>query len=329
MRRREFMVILGGLAAAFADVSAHAKPRIARIGALMVVAESDPEAQRFVKAIETKLDAAGWQKGRNLEIIYRWGASDPQLLADYARELVASAPDVLLALGTPALIPLHQATTTIPIVFTSVSDPVAQGFVASLARPGGNITGFANFEPNIGGKWLQLLKEVAPTVTQASVMFNPRTSPYNSLWMHSIETAAPSFGVSVTQTLVQSDDDIKSAIELLATKPGSSLIVPSDSFTFLHSAFIADLATDHRIPTIYAYARFAYEGGLMAYGIDLIGQFGEAAVYVDRIIKGTKPAELPIQAPTRYTMVINLKTAKTLGLSIPPALLASADEVVE
>jgi putative tryptophan/tyrosine transport system substrate-binding protein len=295
----------------------------------MVVAESDPEAQRFVKAIETKLDAAGWQKGRNLEIIYRWGASDPQLLADYARELVASAPDVLLALGTPALIPLHQATTTIPIVFTSVSDPVAQGFVASLARPGGNITGFANFEPNIGGKWLQLLKEVAPTVTQASVMFNPRTSPYNSLWMHSIETAAPSFGVSVTQTLVQSDDDIKSAIELLATKPGSSLIVPSDSFTFLHSAFIADLATDHRIPTIYAYARFAYEGGLMAYGIDLIGQFGEAAVYVDRIIKGTKPAELPIQAPTRYTMVINLKTAKTLGLSIPPALLASADEVVE
>jgi putative ABC transport system substrate-binding protein len=160
----------------------------------MVIAEADPEAQQFVKAIETQLDAAGWHKGRNLEITYRWGASDPQLLADHAQELVSSAPDVLLALGTPALVPLHKATTTIPIVFTSVSDPVAQGFVASLARPGGNVTGFSNFEPNIGGKWLQLLKEVAPSVTQTSVMFNPHTSPYNSLWMHSIEVASPSFG---------------------------------------------------------------------------------------------------------------------------------------
>jgi putative tryptophan/tyrosine transport system substrate-binding protein len=295
----------------------------------MVIAESDPDAQGFVKALETRLDAAGWHKARNLEITYRWGASDPQLLADYAQELVVSAPDVLLALGTPALVPLHKATTTIPIVFTSVSDPVAQGFVTSLARPGGNVTGFANFEPNIGGKWLQLLKEVAPSVTQTSVMFNPQTSPYNSLSMHSIEMASPSFGVSASEMGVQSKDDIKSGIELLAAKTGSSLVVPSDSFTFRHSAFIAELAGNHRIPAVYAYSRFAYEGGLIAYGIDLIGQFGEAAAYIDRVLKGTKPAELPVQAPTRYTMVINLKSAKALGLSISPALLAAADEVIE
>ena len=240
MRRREFIATLSGFGIKWAAdlVGAHAEQRKSRVGALMVIAESDPDAQRFVKAIETQLDAAGWHNGRNLEITYRWGASDPQLLADYAQELVVSAPDVLLALGTPALVPLRKATTTIPIVFTSVSDPVAQGFVASLARPGGNITGFANFEPNIGAKWLQLLKEVAPSVTQTNVMFNPNTSPYNSLWMHSIEIASPSFGVSTSEMVVQSKNDIKSGIELLATKTGSSLVVPSDSFTFRHSAFI-------------------------------------------------------------------------------------------
>lgn len=294
---------------------ARAEQRRARIGALMVIAEADPEASRFVKAIETQLDAVGWHKGQNLEITYRWGGSDPLLLADYAKELAVSAPDVLLGLGTPALVPLHKATTTIPIVFTSVSDPVAQGFVESLARPGGNITGFSNFEPNIGSKWLQLLKEVAPSVTQARVMFNLHTSPYNSLWMHSIEMAGPSFGISATQTLVQSKDDIKSAIELLATKPGSGLIVPSDSFTFRHSAFIADLASNYRIPAVYAYSRFAREGGLIAYGIDLIEQFGEAAAYVDHILRGKKPADLPVQAPTRFFMAINLKSAKATGNS--------------
>jgi putative tryptophan/tyrosine transport system substrate-binding protein len=296
MRRRDFIATLSGFGINWiADsVGAHAEQRKARAGALLVIAESDPDAQRFVKALETQLDAAGWHKGRNLEITYRWGASDPQLLADYAQELVVSAPDVLLALGTPALVPLHKATTTLPIVFTSVSDPVAQGFVASLARPEGNITGFANFEPNIGGKWLQLLKEVAPSVTRTSVMFNPHTSPYNSLWMHSIEMASPSFGVSASEMLVQSKDDIKSGIELLATETGSSLVVPSDSFTFRHSAFIAELAGNHRIPAVYAYSRFAYEGGLIAYGIDLVGQFGEAAAYIDRVLKGTKPADLPV-----------------------------------
>src|SRR5262249_20729048 len=176
--------------------------RMRRIGVLMVVAETDPDAKRFVEALETRLDAAGWHKGRNLEITYRWGANDPEQLARYANELVLSAPDVLVLFGTAALIPLRRATTTIPIIFTAVSDPVAQGFVASLAHPGGNLTGFSNFEPNIGSKWVQLLKEIAPSVTHVGVLFNPRTSPYNALWMHSIEAAAPGFSVSVAQVSV-------------------------------------------------------------------------------------------------------------------------------
>jgi len=232
-------------------------------------------------------------------------------------------------LGTAALAPMHKATTTIPIVFTVVSDPVAQGFVASLAHPGGNMTGFSNYEPDIGRRWLQLLKEVAPSATQIAVLFNPRTSPYNTLWMQSIEAAAPGFSVSTSQVSVQSDEDIRSAFDTLRTKPGTGLIVPSDSFTFERAALIASLAMDGRIPAVYAFPRFAHEGGLIAYGIDLVEQLGKAAVYVDRILKGEKPGELPVQGPTRYTMTINLKTAKAFGLTIASGLIASADEVIE
>jgi putative ABC transport system substrate-binding protein len=211
MRRRAFIKLLGGAAVAW-PVSGHAQPeRLRRVGVLMVVAETDPDAKRFVEALETRLDVAGWYKGRNLTIIYRWGSDDPEQLARHANELVRSGPDILVVLGTAALIPLRKATTTIPIVFTVVSDPVAQGFVASLAHPGGNITGFSNFEPNIGSKWLQLLKEIAPSITQVGVLFNPRTSPYNALWMNSIEEAAPGFGVSTAQVSVQTDEDIRRA----------------------------------------------------------------------------------------------------------------------
>jgi putative ABC transport system substrate-binding protein len=331
MRRREFVMLLGGAATASiaCPFEAHSQSRTARVDTLMVIAETDPDARRLVKVLETQLDAAGWHKGHNLEITYRWGASDPERLARYANELVLAAPDVLVAFATPALVPLHKATTTIPTVFTSVSDPVAQGFVASLAHPGGNITGFSNYEPNIGTRWLQLLKEVAPYVTQTGVMFNPRTSPYNALWMHSIEMAAPSFGMSVAQTSIQSDDDIQSTIGLLGTRPGSSLIVLSDSYTYEHSALIASLAASKRIPAVYAFSRFVHDGGLIAYGVDLIEQFGRAAVYIDRVLKGEKTAELPVQGPTRYTMAINLKTAKALGLTIAPGLIAAADEVIE
>jgi putative tryptophan/tyrosine transport system substrate-binding protein len=281
--------------------------------------------------LETQLGAAGWHKGRNLEIDYRWGANDPARLVRNAEELVQSAPDVLLATGTAALVPLHKATSTIPIVFWGVSDPVAQGFVNSLAHPGGNLTGFSSFEPSIGTKWLQLLKDVAPSVTNVTVMFNPQTSPYNAMWMRSIEAAAPAFGVVPVQGSVHNDEDIRRIVTLLGTKSGSGLIVPSDSFTFERerAELIGSLATSNRLPGIYAYPRFVHAGGLIAYGIDLAEQVRQAADYVDRILKGAKAGELPIQAPTRYAMTINLVTAKALGLSIPPHLLATADEIIE
>jgi len=330
VKRREFITLLGGVAAVW-PLTARAQQgnRVRRIGVLMVVAETDPDAKRFVQALETRLDAASWHKGRNLEITYRWGADDSEQLTRYANELVLSAPDVLVVLGTAALIPMRKATTKIPIVFTVVSDPVAQGFVASLAHPGGNITGFSNFEPNIGSKWLQLLKEIAPSTKQVGVLFNPHTSPYNALWMRSIEAAAPGFGVSAAQLSVQADEDIRRAIGILGTNSGSGLIVPSDSFTFGRAPMIASLATNSRLPAVYAFPRFAHEGGLISYGIDLVGQLGRAADYINRILKGEKAGELPVQGPTHYTMSINLKTARALGLIIPATLIATADEVIE
>jgi putative ABC transport system substrate-binding protein len=276
-----------------------------------------------------QLGVAGWQKGRNLEMTYRWGASDPERLARYAQELVQSGPDVLMVHGTPALIPLRQLTTTIPIVFTAVSDPVSQGFVTSVSRPGGNLTGFSNFDADIGTKWLQLLKDIVPSVKQVNVMFNPRTSPYNLLFMRSIEAAAPSFGVLASQASVHNEDDIRRAISVLKAGSDGALIVPSDPFTHDHAALIGSLATSSRLPGIYAFARFAHNGGLIAYGIDLDEQLPKAGDYVARILRGAKAGELPIQAPTRFRMTINLKSAKTLNLQIPSTLLALADEVIE
>src|SRR5690348_17103628 len=228
VRRREFITLMGG-AAAWPFMS-RAQERTARVGALMAVAEIDSESERLAVAFETGLGAAGWRKGRNLELTYRW-ASNPDLLSRHAEELVRAAPDILLAFGTATLIPLHKATTSIPIVFAGVSDPVGQGFVSSVSRPGGNLTGFSNFDPDIGSRWLQVLKDVAPSVTHLTVMFNPRTSPYNALWMQAIERTAPSFQVSVSQASVQSDEEIRNVITGLGTKPGSGLLVPSDSFT--------------------------------------------------------------------------------------------------
>jgi putative ABC transport system substrate-binding protein len=264
MRRRNFIKGFAGIAAVW-PLAAYAQQSqgTRRIGVLMVIAETDSYANRYVEALESKLDAMGWHKGRNLEITYRWGSSDPERLARYGDELVRAAPDLLVAFGTPALVPLHKDTTTIPTVFTSVSDPVAQGFVESLAHPGGNETGFSNYELNIGGKWLQLLKEIAPSVMQVGVMFNPRTSPYNALWMHSIQTAAPSLGISAAQSLIESDEEIRSAISLLADKPGSGLIVPADSYTYQRAALITSLAASNRLPAIYSFPWFAQQGDLI------------------------------------------------------------------
>jgi len=300
-----------------------------RVGALMVFAETDPESKHVADAFERGLDEAGWHKGRNLELTYRWGASNPDLLSRYAEELVRAAPDILLAFGTPALIPLHKIRTTIPIVFAAVLDPVGQGFVTSVSRPGGNLTGFSNFDPDIGSKWLQLLKDVAPSVAHVTVMFNPRISPYNALWMKAIEQAGPGFQVSVSQASVQSDEDIRDAITGLGTKPGSGLLVPADAFTFERAAMITALALGNKIPAVYPFPRFALEGGLIAYGVDLADQLHNAGGYAARILNGENPAGLPIQTPTRYTLTINIKTAKALGLTVPASLFARADEVIE
>jgi putative tryptophan/tyrosine transport system substrate-binding protein len=330
MRRREFISVLGYATTWPMIASAQQAGRTRRIGALMDIAEINASASAWAAAFEMGLDEAGWRKGRNCEIAYRWGASDPERLDHYAEELVKSAPDVFLVHGTPALIPLRKANTTIPIVFTAVSDPVGQGFVASLAHPGGNITGFSNYDPNIGTKWLQLLKEVAPVVTNVAVMFNSRTSPYNAtLFMHSIEEAAPAFGVKVAQASILNDEDIRKTIAFLGSKLGSGLIVPSDPFTFDRAALITSLAMSNRLPAIYAFRGFAHAGGLLAYGVDFEEQLRKAAGYVNRIMNGESPSDLPVQAPTKYELVINLKSAKALNLDIPEALLVTADEVIE
>jgi putative ABC transport system substrate-binding protein len=327
IQRRQFIAALSG--AAVWPLRAHSQQRVARVGVLMDVAEDNPAAKGWIEAFETQLAVAGWHKGRNVEITYRWGASNPEHLARYAEELVRLGQDVIMVHGTPALIPLRKITSTIPIVFTAVSDPVAQGFVKSVSRPGGNLTGFSNFDADIGSKWLQLLKDIIPSVRDINVIFNPRTSPYNTLFMRSIEAAAPSFGVLPAQASVHDEDEIRKAISLLSMKANSALIVPSDPFTHDHAALIASLATNSRVPGIYAFARFAHNGGLISYGIDLDEQLPKAADYVGRILKGQKAGDLPIQAPTRFRMTINLKTVKTFNLQIPPTLLALADEVIE
>jgi putative ABC transport system substrate-binding protein len=326
VKRREFITVLGGASVAW-PLCAHSQKQMARVGVLMDVAENNPASKGWVDAFETQLGVAGWQKGRNVEIIYRWGASDAERLARYAEELVQSAPDVLMVHGTPGLIPLRKITATIPIVFTAVSDPVSQGFVKSISHPGGNLTGFSNFDADIGSKWLQLLKELVPSVKQVRVMFNPRTSPYNALFMNSIAAAAPSFRVFAAQAFVHNEDDIQKVISI--GEADGSLIVPSDPFTYDHAMLIASLATNNRLPGMYAFARFAQNGGLIAYGIDLDEQLPKAADYVARILKGQKAGDLPIQAPTRFRITINLKTAKTLSLTVPDRLLALADEVIE
>ena len=329
MRRRDVLSLLGGAAVSW-PVSAKAQQNhFARVGVLIDVAETHPAAKRWVELFETQLGLTGWQKERNVEITYRWGSSNPEHLARYAEELMQSAPDIFMVHGTPALIPLRKLTNTIPIVFTAVSDPISQGFVASVSHPGGNLTGFSNFDTDIGSKWLQVLKDIAPSLKGVSVMFNPRTSPYNSFFMNSIGKAAPSFGIFATHASVESEQDIQKAIMSLGTRADIGLIVPSDPFTFDRAALIASLATNNRLPSIYAFALFAENGGLIAYGIDNDEQLPKAAEYVSRILKGEKAGDLPIQAPTRYRMVINLKAAKTLNLQIPPTLLALADEVIE
>jgi putative tryptophan/tyrosine transport system substrate-binding protein len=303
--------------------------RVRRVGVLWPLIPSDPEAQLRAKAFEAGLRDLGWTQGRNLQIEHRWAPTDPNLLHTLAAELVAMAPDVILAVSTPVLAALLKQSTTIPMVFVQVTDPVGNGFIPSLARPGGNITGFTNFEFSMGAKWLETLKEVAPQIGRVGVLFNPRTAPYGKSFMQSMETAAQTLSIEQLTMPVQDVAAVEDAIDAFAREPNSGLIVLPDASTVNYRDAIIGSAARHRLPDIYPYRSFAVSGGLLSYGTDVADTYRRAASDVDRIFHGVKPADLPVQAPTKFELVINLKTAKALGLTVPQSLLATADEVIE
>lgn len=329
MRRRKFITLLGGAAATW-PLAARGQPaeRMRRIGALMAFAESDPEELRYINAFLQGLQDLGWAPGRNVEIEYRWGGSDPDRIQTYATELVGLKPDVILVQTALALVPLRQQTDTIPIVFMQVINPVESGFVASMARPTGNLTGFAPFEASVTTKWLEMLKEISPSVIQVTVILNPDQFP-NVVMLRAIEAAAVSLGVRLTVAGVHNAADIERAINAVMPESNGGLIVLPNPITINHRGLIITLAAKHRLPAVYAYRYFVAAGGLMSYGADTVAQYRQAATYIDRILKGAKPADLPVQTPTKYELVVNVTTAKALGLTLPPSLLSRADEVIE
>jgi putative tryptophan/tyrosine transport system substrate-binding protein len=330
MRRREFITLLGGAAVAW-PVAARAQQqpdRVRRIGVLQPINESDPEGQVRKAAFVRGLQKFGWTEGANVMIDYRWGGSDTDRIRRYAAELTGMRPEVIWTTGALALLPLKRATRDIPIVFTQVYDPVGSGFVTSLTRPGGNITGFTLGEFSMGGKILEVLKEVAPQVSRVAVILNLDQPPHVAMW-RAIESTAVSFGVRLTPADVQGPAEIERAIEAFAREPNGGLIVLPGPIAIVHRELITALAARHRLPAAYGFRFFVTDGGLVSYGVDPADQSRQAASYVDRILKGEKPADLPVQQPTKFELVINLKTAKALGLEVPPTLLARADEVIE
>jgi ABC-type uncharacterized transport system substrate-binding protein len=325
--RREFLATLGGAAAAWPLAARAQQPeRVRRIGVIMGLRARDAEALLRVRAFESSWRELGWVEGRNIRVDYHWAPGDSAVFRAHAAELVAAAPDVILASGTPVLAAVREATQSIPIVFVGVSDPEGTGVVESLSRPGGNITGFANFEPPTAGKWLQALKEAVSNVTSVGCLRHPGTL---AGFMRTIETVAPSFGIQAIECSAGNAIEIERVIDALAGTPNIGLIILPDPVFSASRRLIIELATKHRIPAVYPFRFFAEDGGLISYGVDVPDQMRRAAFYIDRILKGEKPADLPVQAPTKYELVINLKTAKALGLEIPATLLARADEVIE
>jgi putative ABC transport system substrate-binding protein len=328
MRRREFVILLGGSTAAAWPLAARAQNRLRVVGVLLAMAPDDPEAQLRIKAFEAGLRELGWTEGRNLRLEYRWAVGDATLLRKQATELVGLAPDLILATSTPVLAALRQEKT-LPIVFVQVTDPIGGGFVPNLARPGGSLTGFTSFEFTIGSKWLEALKHVAPAVTRVALIFNPDTAPFAHLFWQPVEAAAPSFDVEPMQAPVRDIGEIEHTIAAFARYASGGLMVLPDVSTTNHRDLIIALAARHRLPAVYPYRYFATSGGLMSYGSDLADIYRRAASYVDRILKGAVPGDLPVQAPTKFEFVINLKTANALGLTVPPRWLGRADEVIE
>jgi putative tryptophan/tyrosine transport system substrate-binding protein len=328
LKRREVIALLGGATAWPVAARAQQGERIPRIGVLMAINADDPEAQARIAAFVRGLQQLGWTVGKNVSIDYRFAGIDPGTLRKYAAELVALPPDVILAQSSPSIAPLLQATHTVPIVFTLVADPVGAGYVNSLAHPGGNATGFTVFEYSIAGKWLELLREIAPRVTRVAVVREAVVAA-GPAQFGAAQTVAPSLGMELRPVDTRDAGEIERAITAFARGANSGLLVTGSSSATLHRDLIIALAARYRLPAVYFQRLFVTAGGLISYGPDYVDQFRRAAGYVDRILKGEKPADLPVQAPTKYELVINLKTAKALGIEVPPTLLARADEVIE
>jgi putative ABC transport system substrate-binding protein len=327
MNRRDFVTLLGGAAAAWPLAARAQQPdRMRRIGVLMNLAADDAEGQARIAAFVQALQRLGWSDGRNVRIDYRWAAGDAGRFHKYAEELLALLPDVILASATPSVQALQQVTDTVPIVFAIVADPVGAGFVDSLARPGGNVTGFTPFEYGISGKWLELIKELTPRVARVAVL---RDLTIGLGQLGAIQSVAPSLGIELRPVNVRDADEIERSIAAFAQGSNGALIVTASTSAIIHRELITTLAARNKLPAVYYTRYWVAGGGLMSYGPDFRDQFRQAAAYVDRILKGEKPADLPVQAPTKYQLVINLKTAKALGLTVPDSLLARADEVIE
>jgi putative tryptophan/tyrosine transport system substrate-binding protein len=329
MRRRDFITLLAGAAAAW-PVTARPQQgeRVRRIGVLMSLPENDPESSVRIAALQQELQNQGWIEGRNVRFDYRFTSGDPVSMRTYAAELVKVAPDVIVGSSAAVVVALRQETGTVPIVFVLVPDPVASGLVESIARPGGNLTGFASNQLSMGSKWLELLKEIVPDIKQFAVLYNPSTAAFSG-YVRSLETAAASFGLGLIPAPVRSDAEIELAISALDQQPHSGCVVLPDAFTAANRDMIVSLAAKHRVPAIYPYRYFATDGGLMSYGVDTVDLFRRAASYVDRILKGEKPADLPVQLPNKFDFVINVKAAEALGLAVPESFLIRADEVIE
>ena len=328
--RREFNRLLGSAAAAW-PLAARGQQgeRVRRVGVLMGVGENDPEGQARVAAFQQGLAELNWVDGRNVHIDYRWAAGETDRIRAYTAELVALAPDVLIGNGTSAVRALRDATQSIPIVFVLVNDPVGQGFIANLARPGGNITGFSFLEYSMIGKALELLRQLAPNVNRLAIMFNPTTAPHYNVFLRSLETVPPPTPLEIKAAPVGTQAEIEQAVAKLAKDPGGGLMVPPDTYMVVHRGLVISSAAQHRLPAIFTYRQFAREGALITYGPETTAIFHRAASYVDRILRGANPGDLPAQAPTKFELAINLRTARMLGLEVPATLVALADEVIE
>ena len=328
MRRREFFILLGGAAAWPLAARAQQPDQMRRIGVLMSVAADDPRAKVQLAGLLDGLAKLGWVEGSTVHIEYRFAGGNSDQFSVLAKELIALHPEVIFAQSTPVAAALQRETRAIAIVFVEVSDPIGSGFIASLARPGGNLTGIIQYEPGIAGKWLAMLKEIAPSLARVALLANPKGTAYD-YFLRNATAAASSLGIEIISSPVDDVADIERSIISLARQGNGGLLLPPESFIYAHRDLVIGLAAEHRLPAVYAWRFIVKEGGLMSYGIDLVEVYQQSALYVDRILRGAKPAELPVQVPTRYETVVNLKTAKALGLDMPSSLLVRADEVIE